>query len=107
MYQRFPGLRRKLAAEPLVRDRRLVVDVRGKKRVVVVGEQIDQSGSKVRVVGTVRRKTRTPGSQPAGRSHRDDRRRQSLRDALQRTFTLRSTAVDLVHEDEGSDAQPL
>src|SRR5215203_4069183 len=106
MHQRLPGLRRKLAAESAVRDRGLVVDVGGKKRVVVVGEQIDQSGSKVGVGGTVRRETGTAGSQPAGRSHRDDRRRQSLGDAPQQAFTLRA-AVDLVHEDEGRNAQPL
>src|SRR5829696_261519 len=107
MHQRLPGLRRKLAAESAVRDRGLVVDVGGKKRVVVVGEQIDQSGSKVGVGGTVRRETGTAGSQPAGRSHRDDRRRQSLGDAPQQAFTLRAAAVDLVHEDEGGNAQPL
>ena len=54
MHQRLPGLRRKLAAEPAVRDRRLVVDVRGKKRIVVVGEQIDQPRGKV---GVGRRRT--------------------------------------------------
>ena len=42
MHQRLPGLRRELAAELAVRDRRLVVDVRGQQRIVVVGEQLGQ-----------------------------------------------------------------
>ena len=44
--QRLPGLRRELVAEPAVRDGRLVVDVRGEERIVVVGEQIGQLGRK-------------------------------------------------------------
>jgi hypothetical protein len=54
MHQPLSGLRRKLAAESAVGDRRIVVDIGSKKRFVVVGEQIDKSGSKVGVGGTVR-----------------------------------------------------
>src|SRR5215211_1259381 len=107
MHQPIPSLRRKLAAESTVRDRRLVVDIGRKKRVVVVGEQIDQSGSKVGIGGAERREPGTAGSQTAGRSHRDDLRRQSLGYASQQAFTLRAAAVYLVYEDEGGNVQPL
>ena len=45
MHQRLPGLRRELAAQLAVRDGRLVVDVCGEERIVVVSEQFDQPGA--------------------------------------------------------------
>ena len=68
-------------AEPAVRDGRLVVDVRGQQRVVVVGEQLGQPSREVGVGGAVRREAGAARAQVAGRSHRDDRRRQLLGDA--------------------------
>src|SRR5215212_461961 len=61
MHERMPGLRRELAAELAVGDSSLVLYVRGKKRVVMVGEQIDQPGHKVLVGGGVRHETGTAG----------------------------------------------
>ena len=42
MHQRPPVCAASAAAQPAVGDRRLVVDVRGQERVVVLGQQIGQ-----------------------------------------------------------------
>jgi hypothetical protein len=107
MHARPLGLCRQAGAEPGVRDRRLVVDVRGQQRVVVLGEEVDQPAGERGVAGAVRREGRAAGAEPAGRSHRDDRRGQLLGDALQHAFVARAAAIDLVDEDERRDTQPL
>jgi hypothetical protein len=107
VHQRPPGLRREPAAKLAVRDGRLVLEVGGQDRVVVVGDQVDQAGGEPGVGGAVRPGAGAAGAQPAGRGHRDDRRGQLLGDGLQHAPVVRATAVDLVHEHEGGDVEPL
>jgi hypothetical protein len=107
VHQRPPALRRQLAAEPPVGDRRPVVHPVGEQGVVVVGEQLDQPGGEAGVGGAVGREARAAGTQPTGRPHRDDRRGQPLGDAPQDAVGVGAAAVQLVHEQQGGDAQPL
>ncbi len=74
MHQRLLGLRRKLAAEPAVRDRRLVVYIRGQQRIIVGSQQIDQPSSKISVSGAIWRVLRVAAAKLAGCAHRDQRR---------------------------------
>jgi hypothetical protein len=73
----------------------------------MAGEQIGQRGGEVDVGLAVRREPGGAGAEPACRAHRDDGRRQPLGDAPQHALVRGATTVDLVHEDEGGDAQPL
>jgi len=60
------------------------------------------------VVGcAVGREGHGPRPDLAHRSHRDDRRSQPVRDALQHAFRVRTGTVDLVHEQKGRNAEPL
>ena len=105
MHERPPRLRGEPRPQPGVRDRRLVLDVRGQECVVVVGEPVDQRTGEARVGRAVRHERRVPGAQPAGGSHRDDRRRQLLLDPAQHGAGARAAAVDLVDEDQRRHAQ--
>jgi hypothetical protein len=107
MHQRPPRLRRELAPQPRVRHRRLVVDVRGEQRVVVVGEQLDQRPCERGVGRAVRREGCVAGAQAVRGSHRDDPRRELLGDPLQHAVAARAAAVDLVDEQQRRHAQPL
>ena len=84
-------LRRKLRAKPVVGDA-LVLDVRVEDRLVALGKHL---GEPIAKLGAARG------------SHRDDRRRQPLRDRLRDPFAVRSATVRLVHEQQRRDAQPL
>ena len=106
MHERPPGLGGELATEDGVRHRRLVVDIRGQQRVVVLGEQLDQPAREAAVGGAVRRVRRRARAQSADRAHRDDRRRQLLGDAPQHALVAGAAAIDLVDEDERRNAQP-
>jgi len=68
MQQRLPGLRRKGAAELAVGNGRLVVDVRGQKRVIVVSKQIGQPGRKCNVGRAVRREAGAARAEAARRN---------------------------------------
>lgn len=103
MHQGLPGLPCEGGAESLAGDTAL--DVRGQQVVVVLGEQIEEGRLEAGIVeqgevGVAR-------ARPGHLAHRDDRRSQPRGDALQHSLVLRPTTVDLVHEDERGNPQPL
>ena len=107
VHKRPPGLRRKLPAESGPRNARLVVDVRSEDRIVALSKQIGEPG---REGGFGRAEAREVGGARAEiphRTHRDDRRRHSFGDALQDALVAGAATVDLVHEDQRGNAQPL
>ena len=106
MHERPAALRRELAAQPAVRDRPLVVDVRGEQRVVAFGEHVDKPGGEAPVGGAVGPEAGAASPQLLDRAHRDDGWGQPRGDAAQHAVVPGAFAVDLVHEDQGGDAQP-
>ena len=107
VHERALRLRGKRLVEPKERDARLViVDVRGQNPLVPLGEHFGQprlnSGFCV-----PRREARVSCSEPMRGPDRDDRRCQPLRDRPQDAFVTRSGTVDLVHEDQRRNVQPL
>lgn len=105
MHQRPPGLRRQLIAEPVVREHRAVLDVRGQQRVVVVGEKLGQPVGEAGVGAVVRSTAGITAARSVDRSHGDHGRGQLLGDVPQDGAAPRTAAVDLVHEDERGNAQ--
>jgi hypothetical protein len=107
MHQRLPGLAGQLAPKLPVRERRLIIHVGGQQRVVMVGEQagepIDESG----VARAERPDRRLARAGLTHGSHRDDGRRQPLRDRRQHALGIGAATVDLVDEDLGRDLQSL
>ncbi len=101
------GLGGELVQEPAVGDRRLVLDVRREKRVVALGEQVDQPRREVGVVRAVRREGRAARPEPADSAHGDDRRSQPFSDAPEHVVVLCTAAVDLVDEDDRGNPQAL
>ncbi len=85
----------------------LVVDVRGQDPVVALGEQFRQPAAKGWIVRIRGSEVGDSCPEPVRSSHRDDRRRQSLGDRPQDAFVIRSGTVDLVHEDQSGNLQPL
>jgi hypothetical protein len=106
MHQLLPRLRRELLAQPSIRDP-VVFDVRGQDRIVLLGEHLRQPRPEGGVAGAPRREPGSSCSETVDGSHRHDRRRQSLRDRLQHALVTGTGAVDLVHEQERRNAQPL
>jgi hypothetical protein len=102
-----PGLRGERAAQVVVADGRLVVDVGGQQRVVVVGEHLGEPRGEGGVGGGVRREASAARPERVDRPHRDDGRRQLLRHGAQGALVLRAGAIDLVDEQQGGDAQAL
>ncbi len=107
MYQRTSGLCRQLVAEPRVRHGRRTVDDRCQQRVVVFGEQLRELGREHRVRRAVWPERGALRARALLPPHRDDGRCELLGDRPEHTVASRSAAVDLVHEQQGRDAQPL
>ena len=73
----------------------------------MVSQQFGEPRRKPTIVRAEQLENRTASAQPVDRSHCDDCRRELLRDLPKHTAGIRAAAVDLVHEDEGGNAQPL
>jgi hypothetical protein len=71
------------------------------------GQYLGQPGPGAGVGLPPRREARRAGAEPGGATHRDHGRRQPGRDRPQHTLLPRPTPVDLVHEQQRRDAQPL
>jgi hypothetical protein len=69
-------------------------------------EQLGQPGRERLVVQAIWLGHGLAAAEAADRSHRDDSRGQQGADIAQHPVVLGTTPVDLVHEDEGGDAQP-
>ena len=93
------------AAEAAVGHRGLVVDGRGQQVVVVVGEQLGQPGREPGVGGAIGREPGVAGAEPLDRPHRHDRRGELGGDGSHGAGVLGADAVDLVHEQQGGDAE--
>ena len=96
-----------LGAKPVMRDVGLVLDVRRQNSVVALRKHLRQPCPKTGIVGTEEREGRSARAELARGSHRNDRRRQALRDRVQHALVAGSGAVDLVHEHQRRNAQPL
>ena len=107
MHQCAPGLRGELAAQPRVGNAGVVLDVAGQDVLVMLGEGLSEPGTERSVGGTPRSKTGAAGTQRAGRAHRDDGRGQPLRDRPQHASGVGTGPVDLVHEEQHRQLQPL
>jgi len=107
MHQCAPGLRGELAAQPRVGNAGVVLDVAGQDVLVMLGEGLSEPGTERSVGSTPRSKTGAAGTQRAGRAHRDDGRGQPLRDRPQHASGVGTGPVDLVHEEQHRQLQPL
>src|SRR5689334_6829040 len=111
MHQRVLDLRGQLPEQPVAGNRRLVVEVGGQDRVVVIGQDFGQPTPEGRaggLAGAAGRDDRgRAGAQAAHRAHRDDRGRQPPGDIAQQALAVGAAAVDLVHEEQRRDTQAL
>jgi hypothetical protein len=93
-------------AEPAVADRGRVVHPGGQQGVVVVGQQLGQPGPEPLVAGAVGAEPGAAGARVPGRAHGDHRRGQLRGDLAQDPpGPGGADAVELVHEQQGGDAQ--
>ncbi len=107
VHQGPPGLGREFPAQLAVGNGQLIVYVRGQDLVVPFGEHLGQPGPGRGIRRLEGRKGRHPAAEPAGASHRDDGRGEPFGDRPQDPPLIRARTVDLVHEQQGRDAQPL
>jgi hypothetical protein len=107
MQERPPCLTCELGTESPVRDARLVLDVRRQDPLVPLRQRLGQPGRELGVARAGGGEIACAGPERAHGSHRDDRRGQALRDRLQHALVRGAGAVDLVHEDQRRNPQPL
>ena len=98
VHDRAPRLRRERLAQARRGHARLVVDIGGQERLVVLYEHLYSHQFQTL---TSSRALAIDGH------HRDRGRRQSLRDVAQHPFAVGACTIDLVHEDQRRDAKPL
>ena len=89
------------------RNAAFVSEIRGDKRVVTLGENVDEAGPKDRVL--VRIRCHDSSACPLARHacHRNGRQRQPIGDVPQHAVEVGADAIDLVHEHERRNAQAL
>ncbi len=102
-----PDLLDELAAHPHRRHRFRVVGARGQERVVVLGEPVDEPLRERGVAVVVRVEGGLARAEVGHLTHRDHVGREACRQVGQHGVVRRTGAVDLVHEDQRRDAEPL
>ena len=107
MHEHLLRLRSQFGEELRIRRLRLVFDVRGEDPVVVLRQRLGQPGSKRGVVSVERLDACAAGAERVRAPHPHDRRSQALRDRVHGALVVGARAVDLVHEQERRNAQPL